>query len=231
MADARPDGRRRRGADTRRALVRAAVDVVVAHGFDRLTLRQVADRAGASAAAATYHFGTVDALLEAVVVELERDAVARLSELTRRARSGELTLLDACTAYLADLLGPRRPVFLTMLELRVRVARGHGGATGPHGTEPDPEPDAALIDLIQDHVGNRERARELFAGVFGLSALAVFAPAPPTEHELRARMARLLAGAGLPTDDDRDETRHGPRPETRRRTRRPRPETQEDRFP
>lgn len=223
MADARPDGRRRRGADTRRALVRAAVDVVVAHGFDRLTLRQVADRAGASAASATYHFGTVDALLEAVVVELERDAVARLGELTRRARSGELTLLDACSAYLADLLGPRRPVFLTMLELRVRVARGHGGATGPHGTEPDPEPDAALIDLIQDHVGNRERARELFAGVFGLSALAVFAPAPPTEHELRARMARLLAGAGLPTDDDR---------ETRRRIRRrPRPETQEDRFP
>lgn len=223
MADARPDGRRRRGADTRRALVRAAVDVVVAHGFDRLTLRQVADRAGASAASATYHFGTVDALLEAVVVELERDAVARLGELTRRARSGELTLLDACTAYLTDLLGPRRPVFLTMLELRVRVARGHGGATGPYGTEPDPEPDAALIDLIQDHVGNRERARELFAGVFGLSALAVFAPAPPTEHELRARMARLLAGAGLPTDDDR---------ETRRQIRRrPRPETQEDRFP
>lgn len=226
MADARPDGRRRRGADTRRALVRAAVDVVVAHGFDRLTLRQVADRAGASAASATYHFGTVDALLEAVVVELERDAVARLGELTRRARSGELTLLDACTAYLADLLGPRRPVFLTMLELRVRIARGHGGAGLPGtepGTESDTEPDAALIDLIQDHVGNRERARELFAGVFGLSALAVFAPAPPTEHELRARMARLFAGAGLPTDDDR---------ETRRQIRRrPRPETQEDRFP
>lgn len=216
MADPTPDGRRRRGADTRRALVRAAVDVVTAHGFDRLTLRQVADRAGVSAASATYHFGTLDALLEAVAVELEHDAVARLGELTRRARSGDLTLLDACTAYLVDLLGPRRPVFLTMLELRVRVARGHGGtATGPAAAEPD----AALVDLIQDHVGNRERARELFAGVFGLSALAVFAPVPPDEPELRARMARLLAGAGLTTHDDRAVPQETPH------------ETQEDRFP
>ena len=128
----------------------------------------------------------------------------------------EQALLDACTAYLVDLLGPRRPVFLTMLELRVRVARGHGGtATGPAAAEPD----AALVDLIQDHVGNRERARELFAGVFGLSALAVFAPVPPDEPELRARMARLLAGAGLTTHDDRAVPQETPH------------ETQEDRFP
>ncbi len=177
--------------------MRAAVDVVTAHGFDRLTLRRVADRAGASAASATYHFGTVDALLGAVAAELERDAVARLGELTRRSRTGELTLLDACTAYLVDLLGARRTEFLTMLELRVRVARGHGGAADPAAAEPD----AALVDLIQDHVGNRERARELFAGVFGLSALAAFAPVTPTEPELRARMARLLAGAGLGAHD------------------------------
>ncbi|MFP5021285.1 TetR/AcrR family transcriptional regulator [Pseudonocardia phyllosphaerae] len=187
------DGRRRRGEDTRRALVDAAVGVVTAGGFDALTLREVAGRAGVSAASATYHFGTASALLAAVVAELEERAAGRLAALTRRNRAGELTLLDACTAYLVDLLGPQRPMFLATLELRIRVARDPG-------REDEGEQGAGVVDLIQDHLGNRERARELYSAVFGVAALGALAAVPPSEAELRARMARLLTAAGLPAD-------------------------------
>lgn len=188
--DTTTDGRRRRGADTRRALVAAAVDVVTTGGFGRLTLREVAGRAGVSAASATYHFGTVDDLVTAVVTDIETRAAERLAELTRRSRAGELTLLDACTAYLVDLLGPHRASFLTALELRVQVARDPGRTA-------DGEQDARVVDLIQDHVGSRDRARELFSAVFGLATLGALAAVPPDETVLRARMARLLDGFDL----------------------------------
>lgn len=184
------DGRRRRGADTRRALVAAAVDVVTTDGFDRLTLREVAGRAGVSAASATYHFGTVDDLLDVVVTDLQTDATARLADLTRRSRAGELSLLDACTAYLVDLLGPHRASFLTLLELRARIARDPQRTT-------DDEQEAGVVDLIQDHVGNRDRAHDLFSSVFGLAVLGAMADVAPEETVLRARMARLLDGVEL----------------------------------
>lgn len=194
MQDRTQDGRRQRGADTRRALVEAAVDVVTGSGFDRLTLREVAGRAGVSPASATYHFGTVADLLSAVVGELERRSAQRLTELTRRSRAGELTLLDACTTYLVDLLGPGRQAYLTLLELRIRAARD------PERVAPPAGQDAVVVDLIQDHVGNRERAAELFSAVIGLATLGALDPAPPDPARIRAHMARLLARFGLPVE-------------------------------
>ena len=188
------DGRRQRGADTRRTLVQAAVDVVTTSGFDRLTLRDVAGRAGVSPASATYHFGTVADLLAAVVEELELRSAQRLTDLTRRSRAGELSLLDACTTYLVDLLGPGRRAYLTLLELRIRAARDPERVAQPAGQ------DAVVVDLIQDHLGNREQAAELFSAVVGLATLDALDPAPPDPARIRARMARLLAGFGLPTE-------------------------------
>ncbi|OLL72153.1 Transcriptional regulator, TetR family [Pseudonocardia sp. Ae168_Ps1] len=184
------DGRRRRGADTRRALVDSAVDVVTTGGFDRLTLREVASRAGVSPASASYHFGTVADLLAAVVAELDDRSTARLADLTRRSRAGELTLLDACTTYLVDLLGPGRRAYLTMLELRIRAARDPSRVAPPGGQD-------AVVDLIQDHLRNRDRARELFASVVGLATLGALDPAEPDPARIRDHMARLLDSHGL----------------------------------
>ncbi|BBG02115.1 MULTISPECIES: TetR/AcrR family transcriptional regulator [Pseudonocardia] len=194
------DGRRQRGADTRRALVDAATDVVTTGGFDRLTLREVASRAGVSPASATYHFGTVAELLGAVVDELEHRAAGRLAELTRRSRAGELTLLGACTTYLVDLLGPGRQAYLTMLELRIRAARDPGRVA------PSGRADAAVLDLIADYTGDRQRARELFSAVAGLATLGALDPAPPDPERIRAHMARLLAGFDLLGPDSTDGT-------------------------
>ncbi|MEV1290802.1 TetR family transcriptional regulator [Pseudonocardia sp. NPDC049635] len=193
------DGRRQRGADTRRALVDAATDVVVTGGLDRLTLREAAGRAGVSPASATYHFGTVAELLGAVVDELENRSAERLAELTRRSRAGEVTLLDACTTYLVDLLGPGRQAYLTMLELRIRAVRDPGrvAASG--------RADAVVLDLIAGYTGDRERARELFSAVTGLATTGALDPAPADPARIRAHMARLLAGHDLLGTDRRND--------------------------
>jgi AcrR family transcriptional regulator len=185
------DGRRQRGDSTRRALVDAAVDVLTTSGFARLTLREVAGRAGVSAAATTYHFGTVEALLAAVLSELDQRAAQRLADLTRRSRNGELSLLDACTTYLLDMFGPARRIALTQLEIRLRAARDPGA-----GRPPDAG-DERIVDLIATYTGDREQARELFMAVFGFATLGTLAPTPPDAATVRAYMAGLLARHGL----------------------------------
>lgn len=185
------DGRRQRGDSTRRALVDAAVDVLTTSGFARLTLREVASRAGVSAAATTYHFGTVDALLAAVLAELDQRAAQRLVDLTSRSRDGELSLLDACTTYLLDMFGPARPIALTQLEIRLRAARDPGA-----GQRLDAG-DERIVDLIATYTGDREQAQELFMAVFGFATLGTLAPTPPDAATVRAYMAGLLARHGL----------------------------------
>lgn len=193
MPAGKTDGRRQRGDSTRRAIVEATIDVLATDGFDGLTLREVAARAGVSPAAATYHFGTVDALVAAVLQELDERATRRLADLTERSRAGELSLLDACTTYLADLLGPGRSLALTQLEIRLRAAR----APGAHPQVPPVHHDRQVIDLITTYTGDRRQAHELFLAVFGFATLGVLAPAPPGTDAVRNYMAGLLARHGL----------------------------------
>jgi AcrR family transcriptional regulator len=181
------DGRRQRGDSTRRALVDAAVDVLTTSGFVGLTLREVASRAGVSAAATTYHFGTLDALLSAVLSELDQRATQRLADLTGRSRDGELSLLDACTTYLLDMFGPARRIALTQLEIRLRAARDPGAVPPGDGQ------DERIVDLIAAYTGDREQAHELFTAVFGFATLGTLAPNPPDAATVRTYMAGLLA--------------------------------------
>ncbi|MGI5126497.1 TetR/AcrR family transcriptional regulator [Pseudonocardia sp. CA-107938] len=191
--DSTTDGRRMRGRSTRRALVDAAVDTVLDRGFAALTLREVAGRAGVSAAATTYHFGTVDALLDAVLDELATRATRRLADLTRRSREGELSLLDACTTYVVDLLGPDRRTLLAQLEIRLSAARSPDTGRLPDGHE------ERVVDLIAAYTGDREQARDLFTAVFGFAALGVLSH-PPDAAAVREHLQRLLARHGLLED-------------------------------
>jgi len=185
------DGRRQRGSSTRRALVDAAVDVLTDSGFAGLTLREVASRAGVSPAATTYHFGTVETLVAVVLQELDERATRRLADLTRRARAGELSLLDACTTYLMDLFGPARRTTLVQLEIRLRAARDPDA-----GRLPDDQ-DERVVDVISAYTGDREQARELFTAVFGFAVRGALSSPPPDADTVRAYMAGLLARHGL----------------------------------
>jgi AcrR family transcriptional regulator len=60
---------------TREKLIEAAGQLFAAHGFDGATAKEISERAGANPAAVNYHFGGLDGLYEAVLVEA-RDRLA-----------------------------------------------------------------------------------------------------------------------------------------------------------
>lgn len=68
-------GRRRatyaNGERTRATLVQAALDVFAMQGYQRLSIRQIAEAIGTSHTALLHHFGSKDALLEAVLARRE----------------------------------------------------------------------------------------------------------------------------------------------------------------
>lgn len=85
--------------DLRRALLTASVELIVERGLDALSLREVARRAGVSAAAPYHHFATREELLVALslegfatlalVLQSARDAAAGASAIERLGAIGE----------------------------------------------------------------------------------------------------------------------------------------------
>ena len=65
----RLDGRRENGHRTRQRLIQATRSLVAERGRAGVTLRAIADAAGANVAAVSYHFGSTDALLHATIEE------------------------------------------------------------------------------------------------------------------------------------------------------------------
>ncbi len=78
------------GERTRAALVQAALDVFATQGYQRLSIRQIAEAIGTSHTALLHHFGSKDALLEAVLIRREELEGPDRAELLR-----ERGLLDA----------------------------------------------------------------------------------------------------------------------------------------
>jgi len=91
--------------DTRAAVLAAARKLFAQRGFDGTSTRAIATAAGANLGAIPYHFGTKDALYEAVLAAVAEPLVARV----RAADAGARSPLDAIEAivrafagYLAD---------------------------------------------------------------------------------------------------------------------------------
>lgn len=76
----RGPGRPARGqaAHGRSALLRAARELMAERGLPRVTLREVASRAGVQPALVSYHFGSKAELLEAVIDEVAAEARSRI---------------------------------------------------------------------------------------------------------------------------------------------------------
>ncbi len=113
-----PDGR---GEATRRSISTAAVELVAELGWDAVTTRAVASRAGVNPALVHYHFGSMDALLReavAAVIEQETDRVAiPLAE--DPSRGGALAGASDAIAH----LNPPPPAAAVLLEGMLRAAR------------------------------------------------------------------------------------------------------------
>ena len=88
-----------RRAQTRKALLVAAVEVLVDAGYAGVTTRGVAERAGVSVGALQHHFKSkldlVAAAMEHLIADLARELVARAPEAGRSDRKRAEALLDA----------------------------------------------------------------------------------------------------------------------------------------
>ena len=142
------EGGRRRlavGRDTKEKILDAAERLFAEAGFSGTSLRAITTRAGVNLAAVNYHFGSKDALVEAVfarrLVPMNDARLRRLGELARRHGVGRIPLHRLVEAFVGPALalsgqsGPG-PVFIKLL--------------GRSYTEPAPHLQAAVRSMYEE---------------------------------------------------------------------------------
>ncbi len=117
-ARATADGRRTRGQQTRKRLLDATIRVIGRDGPAGVTHRSVAAEAGLTKSLATYHFATIDELLEAALAESTEQYVREVS-----ARLPEGCTVEELVAILAASFEERRADWLAAYELFLYAAR------------------------------------------------------------------------------------------------------------
>ncbi|MBK5332387.1 MAG: TetR family transcriptional regulator [Ilumatobacteraceae bacterium] len=172
------DGRLARGAASREAIVEAAGRVVVARGLAAVTHRAVANEAGVPLARTTYHFPTIEALLQAMDRHLTDQFDVRLVTLLAAARDRSASIVQACCDFLGELLGARRFELLATVELRVAAARR------PDQLSVGSPWSAGVIPIIRAFGADEDRARATFAAFYGFAVLAATQPEPVTADEI-----------------------------------------------
>jgi DNA-binding transcriptional regulator YbjK len=170
----------------------ASARVIADGGLTAVTHRAVAAEAGVSTALTTYHFATLDDLLQATLMSLSAVGVARLAALAELAQSGTLTLADAAASYLIEELGPNRRTFVANLELQFAAVRRPAWSTVTATTH------EAFVELIQHYVADEQTARAIFSAAFGFAVLHVIAGSNPSDATCRSFVAHLLAHYDVP---------------------------------
>jgi DNA-binding transcriptional regulator YbjK len=187
-----PKGERRRSA-----LVCAAAELLCQGGFDAVTHRAVAERAGLPLASTTYYFSSLEELIETAVEYLGTTEVAQLRDrvkaLPRRRRGAE-----AAADLLVDLLAsePDREQLISRYERYIACARhpamrgverrllkqrvdAVGEAMARSGRRARPDMMTALLysvdgavvsALVDDQDGPRESVRATLVGVIDVLA-------------------------------------------------------------
>ena len=200
------DGRRARGEASRQAILDAAVRVIAAGGLTSVTHRAVAAEAGVSTALTTYHFATLDDLLQATLSSLSATGVTRLTAAAELAVSGTLTLADAAATFLIEELGSNRHVFIANLELQFAAVRRPAWSAVMANTY------EAFVEVIQHYVGDEQAAQAIFSATFGFAVLHIIKGSHPTDATCRRFVEGLLAHYGVPTPRG---TRSGPKEDQR----------------
>jgi AcrR family transcriptional regulator len=122
-------------SDTRGRILDAAERLFAQQGYDRTSLRAITGSAGVNLAAVNYHFGSKEALLEAVIerrlVPLNEVRMERLRAVLERAREGDgrPAVGDVLTAFMEPTLrfkesGEGARDFITLVASAVSVPAG-----------------------------------------------------------------------------------------------------------
>ncbi|MCU1679572.1 MAG: TetR family transcriptional regulator [Amycolatopsis sp.] len=172
--------------DRRAKIAKAAIEVVAERGVGGLTHRAVAAAADVPLGSTTYHFATLDDLLEVALHEAAEANVRQLTEWERGLGEGvdfSAALADLVMGYLDDQ-NPR-----TIVEYDLYVAALHR----PRLRAASAAWDNALTQLF----GSRTDAltgRVLAALFCGLVMQVVLADPPPKRHEIDALFRRAIEG-------------------------------------
>ncbi|MDT8912888.1 TetR family transcriptional regulator [Amycolatopsis sp. PS_44_ISF1] len=174
--------------ERRARIAKAAIRVVAERGIDGLTHRAVAAVAGVPLGSTTYHFATLDDLLEVALHEAAENNVRELREW-----EGSLAPdADFATELATLVMGYIHELYPhTVVEYDLYVAALHRPRLRPASAAWDD----ALIELFRsrtDAVTGR-----LLAGLFcGLLMQAALAEPQPEHAEIEALFRRAIAGPG-----------------------------------
>lgn len=142
--------------ETRRRILEAAEELFMQHGFEGASMRLLTTRAGVNLAAVNYHFGSKDALIEAVFQRrLDPMNAARLAELDRLEKASGGQPLSA-EAIIRAFIGES----LAMIEDGRNGGRNFVRLLGRTYTEPA-KPIRALIGSM--YAATMERFKAAFA--------------------------------------------------------------------
>lgn len=184
------DGRLARGRRTRQAILDATGEVIREMGADAVTHRVVAQRAGVSLAATTYHFDTLDDLFVAAFGLLTERAVTQIEALADDVLAGRRDLVAAAIDFVRITDHEHGFVADALTELTYAASRN----TRLH------EPLAHLLSQMSEPfaplIGQRD-ATVLVRSLTGLVA-QFRSETPAAAHKaLRRDLARLFDLFGL----------------------------------
>ncbi|MGW3992148.1 TetR/AcrR family transcriptional regulator [Amycolatopsis sp. NPDC004772] len=197
MAKSEPGATRRRGPndpERRARIAQAAIEVVAQRGIDGVTHRSVAAAAGVPLGSTTYHFATLDDLLEVALHEAAEKNVHALKEW-----ESALPPDADFAAALADLvMGYINEQYRdTVVEYDLYVAALHRPALR--------KASAAWDDALIAFFGSRTDplTGRLLAGLFcGLLMQAALADPRPTRDEIETLFRRAIDGPATPRSRD-----------------------------
>ncbi|MEI2698234.1 MAG: hypothetical protein V9E94_07760 [Microthrixaceae bacterium] len=186
MDEAAPlDGRRVRGAESRRTILAAASAVIVEDGVGGLSHRVVAERAGVPLARVGYHFPTVDDLMIAATARYLDEFDERLASMAASAVASGRPLAEACADFLEELIGPGAREFLAMVEVRLALHR--------RGLVVDDTD--SIVKVLRGFGAREQQIAPVVASLFGFALLAATTDTPVPRQVVKNHVHVVFEGA------------------------------------
>lgn len=184
--------RRRSGAQTRRLAQRVALELFTRYGYERTSLRQIAEELGINKASLYYHFASKEAILQSLMDERGSEAEQLIEWLHQQPRTADLleqAVLRWVLSFSADKLRAIR--FMAANPLVIRdLAKGGGDRVGSLLS--------ALIDDLSELLPERTDENVLLLRMSVLSInSAAQAVAPGVDNAVIVNAAQRAARALL----------------------------------
>ncbi|HEX8325808.1 MAG TPA: CerR family C-terminal domain-containing protein [Tepidisphaeraceae bacterium] len=159
--------------ETKRRLIEAAGEVFAEHGFERATIKEITERAGASTAAVNYHFSDKQELYDQVVQYVHERGDAAFRFLTEmHAGSPRERLNGFVERLLRASLDPSNPSWFC--RIKTREMQNPGSATSRYVTNTIGNVVGGLEGLLQEIIGRPVKQPQLSRLVNSVISQCIF---------------------------------------------------------